>query len=189
MKRPRGGSLFLLLTPDELLARIASLVPPPRSHALRYHGLFAPNARDRKRVVPPPPAGRQDVEAQEKEPTDPPGAIAAPAPEGPAASLPPGGFVLAPAEPTPERPLPRTRIPWAELLRRVFAVDVLDCPRCHGRLEIIAFIAEAAVARRILDHLGLEPQAPPLARARSEEPGGEWEPGPDCGESDPVYEE
>jgi hypothetical protein len=39
MKRPRGGSLFLLLTPDELLARLATLVPPPRVHGLRYHGL------------------------------------------------------------------------------------------------------------------------------------------------------
>jgi hypothetical protein len=29
MKRPRAGSLILLLTPDELLARLATLVPPP----------------------------------------------------------------------------------------------------------------------------------------------------------------
>ena len=41
MKRARSGALFLLLTPDQLQARIATLVPPPRTHALRYHGLFA----------------------------------------------------------------------------------------------------------------------------------------------------
>ena len=52
MKRPRGGSLFLVLTPDELLSRIVTLVPPPRTHALRYHGLFAPNSKHRRRVVP-----------------------------------------------------------------------------------------------------------------------------------------
>ena len=52
MKRPRSGALFLLLTPDQLLARIATLVPPPRTHAIRYHGVFAPNAKDRARVVP-----------------------------------------------------------------------------------------------------------------------------------------
>ena len=52
MKRPRGGSLFLLLTPDELLARLATLVPPPRVHGLRYHGVFAPNSKARRRVVP-----------------------------------------------------------------------------------------------------------------------------------------
>ena len=28
MKRPRGGSLFLLLEPDEFLARLATLAPP-----------------------------------------------------------------------------------------------------------------------------------------------------------------
>ncbi len=39
MKRPRAGSLFLLLTSDELLARLATLVPPPRVHGLRYQGL------------------------------------------------------------------------------------------------------------------------------------------------------
>jgi len=47
MKRPRAGSLFLLLTPDELLARLATLVPPPRVRSLRYHGLFAPHAKAR----------------------------------------------------------------------------------------------------------------------------------------------
>ncbi len=52
MKRARSGALFLLLTPDQLLARIATLVPPPRTHALRYHGVFAPNSKDRSRVVP-----------------------------------------------------------------------------------------------------------------------------------------
>ncbi len=40
MKRPRGGSLFLLLTPDDLLAKLATLVPPPRVHAVRYHGVL-----------------------------------------------------------------------------------------------------------------------------------------------------
>jgi hypothetical protein len=28
-------------------------------------------------------------------------------------------------------------------------------PRCAGRLELIAFINEPAVAKKILDHLGL----------------------------------
>jgi putative transposase len=41
MKHFRGGSLFLLLTPDDLLAKLASLVPPPRVHAVRYSGVFA----------------------------------------------------------------------------------------------------------------------------------------------------
>jgi len=54
MKRPRHGSSWLALTPDELLAKLATLVPPPRVHGLRYHGVFAPHARLRSRVVPEP---------------------------------------------------------------------------------------------------------------------------------------
>ncbi len=50
MKRPRGGLLFLGLTPDQLLARIRTLVPPPRTHAVPYHGVFAPNANLRAPV-------------------------------------------------------------------------------------------------------------------------------------------
>ena len=32
----------------------AALVPPPRIHSVRYHGVFAPNSRVRARVVPAP---------------------------------------------------------------------------------------------------------------------------------------
>jgi len=39
MKRPRHGSLWLSLTPEGLLAKLATLIPPPRVHGVRYHGL------------------------------------------------------------------------------------------------------------------------------------------------------
>ena len=62
---------------------------------------------------------------------------------------------------------PRTyRVPWADLVKKVFALDILACPECSRRLKLIAFIASEAVARRILDHLGLHATGPPLARAR-----------------------
>ncbi len=59
-----------------------------------------------------------------------------------------------------------SRIPWAELLKRVYDVDALACP-CGGRLRFIALILESDVARRILDSLGLDSASPPIARARS----------------------
>ncbi len=34
---------------------LAALVPPPRLHLLRYHGVLAPRARDRGRIVPAKP--------------------------------------------------------------------------------------------------------------------------------------
>ncbi len=49
------GTSHLLLSPMELLEKLAVLVPPPRFHLLRYHGVLAPRARDRHRIVPAQP--------------------------------------------------------------------------------------------------------------------------------------
>jgi hypothetical protein len=59
-----------------------------------------------------------------------------------------------------------SQIEWAQLLRRIYLVDVLACP-CGGRRAIVADILERDVVVAILAHLGLPPFAPPLARARS----------------------
>jgi hypothetical protein len=63
----------------------------------------------------------------------------------------------------------------AELMRRTFGADVLACPRCGGRLRLVALIEQLSVIQRILRHLGLPtdvPEArparvPPWARDRS----------------------
>jgi hypothetical protein len=54
------------------------------------------------------------------------------------------------------------RIPWAELLLRVFREDVLRCP-CGGRRVVLAFITEKKLVREILEHLGLPTTRPPVA--------------------------
>ena len=56
-------------------------------------------------------------------------------------------------------------MPWADLLRRVFEVDVLVCP-CGGRRRMIAMITRQKAIRRILSHLGLPTTGPSLAPAR-----------------------
>jgi len=82
-------------SPQRLLARLATLVPPPRVHGLRYHGVFAPNSKVRKRVVPAP------------EPVAP---VVAPAPV----------MKRKPGRPKRATETARTyRIPWAELLAKV----------------------------------------------------------------------
>jgi Putative transposase/Transposase zinc-binding domain len=58
------------------------------------------------------------------------------------------------------------RVDWATLLRRSFAVDVLQCPKCHGRLRVLAVITERAPVRRILAHLGMATEPPHVAPAR-----------------------
>src|SRR5690554_2160787 len=37
---------------QDFIARLAALVPKPRAHQIRYHGVFAPASPDRARVVP-----------------------------------------------------------------------------------------------------------------------------------------
>ena len=46
-----GGSVSLLLTPLELIERLAALIPPPRRHRHRYYGVLAPNASLRAAVT------------------------------------------------------------------------------------------------------------------------------------------
>jgi hypothetical protein len=58
------------------------------------------------------------------------------------------------------------RLPWSQLLRRTFATDVEQCPKCLGRLRVIQTITEPAVAHAILDRLGMPSDAPIAARAR-----------------------
>ena len=63
-----------------------------------------------------------------------------------------------------------SRIPWAELLLRVFREDVLLCP-CGGRRVVLAFITEKNVVKEILEHLGLSTTGPPIAPARTASAG------------------
>jgi len=57
---------------------------------------------------------------------------------------------------------------WARLLQRVFALDMARCPSCQqGMLRIIAVITQGAVIRKILRHLKLSADPPPIAPARS----------------------
>ena len=56
---------------------------------------------------------------------------------------------------------------WAKLLQRVFGLDMATCPVCQqGSLRIIAAITQAQVIRKILRHLKLSVDPPPMAPAR-----------------------
>ena len=134
----RDGTTHVVLSPRELIEKLIPLIPRPRAHVVRYHGILGPAAKDRAKVV-----ARSLALGGAK-----PGAAAAPR------ELDPGR-------------VPRlNRLPWAVLLRRVFLVDALECPRCGGRMKIIAAVTKPASVRRILQHLGLPSEAPELHPAR-----------------------
>ena len=56
------GTYQIVLSPEELLEKLAALVPPPRLNLVRYHGVLAPNATDRAQIVPgPQPVEETDI--------------------------------------------------------------------------------------------------------------------------------
>ncbi len=56
LKTPwHDGTTSLLLTPEELVERLAALVPPPRAHTVTYHGVLASRSPWRARIAPTPP--------------------------------------------------------------------------------------------------------------------------------------
>jgi hypothetical protein len=147
-RRYRDGSTHIVLEPLALLERLAALIPRPRVNLTTYHGILAPAASYRECVVPAP--------------VDPMPSDSA------AACAHAGARPHAEATPTPPpRSKPRIRYSWAELLQRVFLIDVLTCDRCGGRRKLLAAITVPKTVRRILAHLGLATEPPMLAPARA----------------------
>jgi len=132
------GTTHLVFDGPELIARLVALVPPPRVHQIRYHGVFAPNAKWRSLVV----RGRQREENSTVKNSD--------------------ALV---DESSCDKPHKRKRYDWAKLLARVFKVDVLACPRCNSRMQRIAFITTHEAIRGILNSMGLATAPPPPSRA------------------------
>ena len=66
---------------------------------------------------------------------------------------------------------PASRASWARLLRKVFELDPLLCPRCGTQMKVIAFITEPRVIDRIVSHLhaSTSPARPPPSPASQHE--------------------
>ena len=79
---------------------------------------------------------------------------------------------------------------WAMLIKRVYEVDPLECPKCGGAMKIISFITESAIIYQILKHLDLWKQKPsrdpPIRESPAEKREIVYEPFDDGW---PVYDE
>jgi hypothetical protein len=56
---------------------------------------------------------------------------------------------------------------WAALLRRVFALDVFQCPRCGGRRRLVGVHPGGEPLRALLERLGLGSASPSGKPSRS----------------------
>ena len=152
LKTPwHDGTTSLMLSPTELIEKLAALVPPPRIHLIRYHGVLAPAAADRERIVPgPSQLTKPDDELADDELAD---------------------DELADDELADEHTDGRCRqhrVSWAKLLARVFQIDITSCIDCGGKMKIIAALTQPASIRTFLDALGLPSKAPPIAPPRQQ---------------------
>jgi hypothetical protein len=137
--KPQSGGKQgdLIMTPCEFIAKIAALVPPPRTHRHRYFGVLAPNSPLRAAVT-----------------------AMAPMPE-----LSPGAPPVASGEEANTKRSP-ARYLWAKLIARIYEVFPLLCLHCGGQMRLIAFINDGAEIRKILDHIGVESSPPKISQAR-----------------------
>jgi hypothetical protein len=120
----RDGTTRLVFEPLEFLAKLAALTPRPEINLLLYHGVLAPHARWRPQVVR---YGRAAAEVA--------------APDRGSSGADRAGLQGS------RRPCNST---WAGLMRRAFAIDVLACPRCGGRLRLVGAVEDPVAVREIL---------------------------------------
>ena len=75
-----------------------------------------------------------------------------------------------PGEESPDNPL--APMSWMQRLKRVFAIDIKTCPKCGGKLRVIACIEDPDVIATILVHIqrleATEPSQPRAPPRRSE---------------------
>ena len=165
-RRYRDGTTAVVMTNEVLMERLCALVPPPRKHLVTYHGALAPAAGLRPKVVPRQTAagaaagcrhgasdgGVSEAAGADNAATPAKSAIAAvcrqQAERGARARL------RAPHRGGQSRSR-RQRLPWADLLRRTFGIDVLVCPQCAGPRRVLAAIHDPAAIARVLGALGL----------------------------------
>ena len=161
LKTPwRDGTTHLVMSPLEFMQRLAALVPRPRLHLIRFHGVLAPNAKLRAQVVP-----------QE--------------PEAPAQAAPPAECEANCAHHRPVRlswarllkrvfELDLEHCPNCRGELKIIAAILEVSPDSNGPEDRLCLAHARAsvpwqpVIEKILTHLGLQARAPPRAPARGQ---------------------
>ena len=122
----RDGTTHVVFEPLDFMAKLAALVPRPRTNLTRFHGVLAPNSRYREQIIPTRSVKVKktttDEEADGREEPD-------------------------------QTAAKRKGMCWAQRLKRVFNIDVTICSACGGPMKIIASIEDPFVIDKILSHL------------------------------------
>ena len=131
------GTVAVDLDPLSLLCRLAAAVHPPKFHVVGYAGVLT-SAPHLRSLVVPPLADEDKIES-----------------------------VHTHASENERPPTHRSAYrPWAELMKRSFAIEVDKCDQCGAGLRLRALVTAAASIDRYLRYLGEPTELPPLSPAR-----------------------
>jgi hypothetical protein len=125
----------------EFLAKLLAHIPRKREVLVRYYGAYSVRRRAAWRergILRMGAASEESTESKERDPEE-------------------------PLPPTPER-IRAMRRRWSELLRRIWDVDVLSCPKCGEKMAILAFTLDPSVIASTLRHIrakGVHPREGP----------------------------
>jgi len=147
-RRWNDGTSHFVFEPLDFLSKLAALIFPPKMHRIRYFGCWARRAKLRPLVSPHADCEPASCSHADKVHAD---------------------QVLQQKQ---GNGFKRPRYDWATLLARCWSVDVLECGRCHSRMQRIAWITKAEAIRKIVQAVGLPadwPQPAPSRWARQEE--------------------
>jgi hypothetical protein len=137
---PEAGAEGGAQNPLSLLCRLAASVPPPKLHTVRYAGVLGSAS------APSGIAKRVRLRSR-------------------VVPTAPVNVPLTPAVDDGWKPKSQYR-PWAELMMRTLKLDVLECPRCRGRMKLLALVSDLAEAGRFAKGLGDPADLPPRTPAR-----------------------
>lgn len=99
----RNGTTDVVFEQQDLIAKLAALVPAPRGHFVRYHGVLGPAATWRPLIVPSANVDSTKVGC---------GYLASPEPSASAS-------IQAEREPPESASRPRRNYSWSQLMKRV----------------------------------------------------------------------
>lgn len=139
----RNGVQEMIMEPLNFIARLVPLVPRPRTHQLRYHGVLAPRSKHRPRVLPErlPSASLEQLVMFDKH------------------GKPTGTLPVSDAELSTSKRVITTpklqRMTWARLLKRMGGWDMDACPDCGAQLVIVGVILDPNEVTLVLSMRGL----------------------------------
>jgi hypothetical protein len=167
--RSTGGTTHRVMAPREFMARLASIVAPPRRPLTRYHGVLAPNSSWRRQIVQASRASSEPcvdaccAQSPAKSASNAP-AAASPADSTSQVAQPSMPAALPREVPSAEsqKPEPPKRsrtstsyVPWAQLMQRTLGINPLNCPVCKATMTLLAVITKQDVILKILSHLNV----------------------------------